>query len=1268
LDFGKLTQKLNAVEAERKRRRVEHSWKSRSHVGDLSTRKIRKDEAGGAKSTEKEIKKPSDNLKNTNDTSSKQAGEESPVWYLRVENILNNHKESKKPARSEQAGEKTQSKSPMKIPSKVDPAETQQSEEFQKEFRALVNMVDANADNVINFDEFKKVYPIATGVFFGMLDVNNDGVLSIQEFRELFKTSDKGYDLAKLQNVKRRVERNMKKSKSAENAMVKKEVVSPQKEDPEPTFSIEDQIVIDSAEDQQELSGDDARFEKSFMELVRLVDVNADEQISFSEFKTVHPIATGVFFAMLDINGDGILQIEEFRNNFISSNGAYNFKKLEEVHERVEKSIKKNPPRVRRQNSMSKQLASHDFASKPKPSPTMQRQNSMSKQLVSHDFASKPVSVSVLSDSESISIIPDPKSAPGASDPQLATVSDALDQEDIIFNQEFEELVHLVDADADKEITLDEFKKVYPIATNVFFSILDFDRNGILDVGEFRMMFFQENGDYDFERLREVRARVESSMHNKQLNLNAFLKSERDSESQLERRSASRSRNRSPSGENLDSMLESGSLLAQSSMMESIVEEGLDNEIIQEKKKHKKNNSSVPQFLPGSDMILQEIDDENDMKAAEQNQQMSEMLEMKQKLQEQERLIAEFRSKQQEDDRNLKQHQEEAERLRLEAENTKRQQEEARKVKELEMAKKLEEEEAAKKLEEQKAKQLEAEKKLEEERAAKEHDEQQRKLKEQERKEEIQEALADAEQMGVVDFEEVEIEVEDEIVSRPRKKSVTLNIPDEPEPEVSQKEESPKAAHGKSPNSSVHVKREVGRSERKSSRKPNMRNHTNSMHLDNAVDKEMDAQVEAKKRELTALNEKLEALKSEISIAQEEREFLQEEEQNSGGDKVDDSEDIVDIDEPPAQQQEEPEKESTSNDEIAIQQGESMNTWDDVVRSSREVLQQTEENTKQELTHESPAKEQKSARLRRQTSKVAIMLANLESQINDEYKSMHIAPATTEEEMARDQRARSIIERYTNTQTDVTNQSSSERKRRTSLAEGIIAKHLGAMDTVLPAPDSSKADAQEQSSSVPRSKSPESPKVNAQRKRAQKQLDIRETVSLTEQLHQKRQVSKYQSEKRRCLAVISSQKNQVALSKFVQKNAETLKYFRITGSRTVMKVVQHVFQDDPNVIYGPTTSHLSMGGAAQISAQLMLEDIGGLLLFSDPVTPKNSDIQSLLRLADIHNLLVATNPSSAEAISCLLKLGVEDAQLIPSFHQTIENPWLQTRSEGPVYE
>merc|ERR1719483_1335901 len=380
---------------------------------------------------------------------------------------------------------------------------------------------------------------------------------------------------------------------------------------------------------------------------------------------------------------------------------------------------------------------------------------------------------------------------------------------------------------------------------------------------------------------------------------------------------------------------------------------------------------------------------------------------------------------------------------------------------ELEMAKKLEEEEAAKKSEEQKAKQLEAEKKLEEERAAKEHDEQQRKLKEQERKEEIQEALADAEQMGVVDFEEVEIEVEDEIVSRPRKKSVTLNIPDEPEPEVSQKEESPKAAHGKSPNSSVHVKREVGRGERKSSRKPNMRNHTNSMHLDNAVEKEMDAQVEAKKKELTALNEKLEALKSEISIAQEEREFLQEEEQNSGGEKVDDSEDIVDVDEPPAQQQEEPEKESTSNDEIAIQQGESM------------------------------------------TSKVAIMLANLESQINDEYKSMHIAPATTEEEMARDQRARSIIERYTNTQTDVTNQSSSERKRRTSLAEGIISKHLGAMDTVLPAPDSSKADAQEQSSSVPRSKSPESPKVNAQ-------------------------VSKYQSEKGRCPAVISSQKNQVA--------------------------------------------------------------------------------------------------------------------------------------------
>eukprot|EP00492_Amphilonche_elongata_P001853 TRINITY_DN2198_c0_g1_i1.p1 TRINITY_DN2198_c0_g1~~TRINITY_DN2198_c0_g1_i1.p1 ORF type:complete len:118 (-),score=10.46 TRINITY_DN2198_c0_g1_i1:254-607(-) len=117
-----------------------------------------------------------------------------------------------------------------------------------------------------------------------------------------------------------------------------------------------------------------------------------------------------------------------------------------------------------------------------------------------------------------------------------------------------------------------------------------------------------------------------------------------------------------------------------------------------------------------------------------------------------------------------------------------------------------------------------------------------------------------------------------------------------------------------------------------------------------------------------------------------------------------------------------------------------------------------------------------------------------------------------------------------------------------------------------------------------------------------------------------------------------------------------------------MKIVQHIFKEDSNVIYGPTTSHIMMGGVAQISAQLMLEDIGGVLIFGDPAVPKNSDVSSLLRLADIHNLLVATNPSSAEAIICLLNQGIEKPSLIPSFHKTLENPWLQTRSNGPVYE
>lgn len=67
----------------------------------------------------------------------------------------------------------------------------------------------------------------------------------------------------------------------------------------------------------------------------------------------------------------------------------------------------------------------------------------------------------------------------------------------------------------------------------------------------------------------------------------------------------------------------------------------------------------------------------------------------------------------------------------------------------------------------------------------------------------------------------------------------------------------------------------------------------------------------------------------------------------------------------------------------------------------------------------------------------------------------------------------------------------------------------------------------------------------------------------------------------------------------------------------------------------------SQGGDQQIASRISYNEIDLLLFFRDPMTPKHEDSgeMTLLRLCDVHNIPMATNIATAEALIHALERG-----------------------------
>jgi methylglyoxal synthase len=121
------------------------------------------------------------------------------------------------------------------------------------------------------------------------------------------------------------------------------------------------------------------------------------------------------------------------------------------------------------------------------------------------------------------------------------------------------------------------------------------------------------------------------------------------------------------------------------------------------------------------------------------------------------------------------------------------------------------------------------------------------------------------------------------------------------------------------------------------------------------------------------------------------------------------------------------------------------------------------------------------------------------------------------------------------------------------------------------------------------------------------------------------------------LALIAHDRKKEDLVAFALRHVERLRTFRLiatgtTGGRLAAATGLPV----ERLLSGP------LGGDAQIAARVAVGEVNGVMFLVDPLHahPHEPDIQSLLRVCNVHDVAVATNLATAEIL--IRHLALED--------------------------
>jgi methylglyoxal synthase len=115
---------------------------------------------------------------------------------------------------------------------------------------------------------------------------------------------------------------------------------------------------------------------------------------------------------------------------------------------------------------------------------------------------------------------------------------------------------------------------------------------------------------------------------------------------------------------------------------------------------------------------------------------------------------------------------------------------------------------------------------------------------------------------------------------------------------------------------------------------------------------------------------------------------------------------------------------------------------------------------------------------------------------------------------------------------------------------------------------------------------------------------------------------------KKTIALIAHDGKKPQMVNFVRDNKKLLKAYRLIATGNTGGLVKETGLPVDRKLSGP------LGGDAQIASEVATGRCQGVIFFRDPLGmhPHDPDISMLMRICDVHNVPLATNPASASLL------------------------------------